>query len=33
VDFHATNPVHHVGVDLDAERFWDLVLEAVRVLS
>jgi purine nucleosidase len=33
VDFHAAKPVHHVGVDLDVERFWDLVLDAVRVLS
>jgi purine nucleosidase len=33
VDFGATAPVHHVGVDLDVERFWDLVLAAVSALS
>ncbi|HTU29824.1 MAG TPA: nucleoside hydrolase [Solirubrobacteraceae bacterium] len=34
VDFEATAETgsHHIGVDLDAERFWDLVLSAVRAL-
>jgi purine nucleosidase len=31
-DFRASDPVHHVGVDLDVERFWDLVLLAVGAL-
>jgi len=33
VDFRARDPVHHVGVGLDVERFWDLVLTAVGALA
>ncbi len=33
VDFGVSEPAHHVGVDLDVERFWDLVLAAVSALS
>lgn len=33
VDFRAADPVHHVGVGLDVERFWDLMLAAVRALA
>jgi purine nucleosidase len=35
VDFNASadTRAHHVGVDLDVERFWDLVLAAVSALS
>jgi purine nucleosidase len=32
VDFAADEPRHHVGVDLDVNRFWDLVLAAVSAL-
>jgi inosine/uridine nucleosidase len=34
VDFNATSDArpHNVGVDLDVERFWDLVLSAVGAL-
>jgi inosine/uridine nucleosidase len=35
VDFNANSNTraHHVGVDLDVERFWDLVLAAVSALD
>ena len=33
VDFGVSEPAHHVGVDLDVERFWDLVLAAVSALE